>query len=144
MRQFCPTWAAARVAILGCVLLSACRDAASSTIPATPLGRFAKAWLRANNLGGAHALLHFMLEYPGRVRMTPSQQDSALQESVRLAQRQGTLVPIRLLYSTDTALAIIVRSDSAGMLKAVFRPARQPNPAQVVVELRHSQLPAAH
>jgi hypothetical protein len=141
VRQVCATWAATGAAIVSCVLLPACRDAASSVIPTTPLGQFATAWLRAHNLGGAHALLHFMLTHPGRVQMTPSQEDSALQESVRVAQRQGKLVPIRLVHSSDTALAIIVRSDSAGMLQAVFRPARQPNLAQVVVEVRQTQLP---
>jgi hypothetical protein len=121
------------------VLLLNCRDVGSSVIPSTPLGRFASAWLLANNRGNVHALVHFASEHEGSVKMAPSEQDSALWEALRFAHEQGWLVPVRLLHTSDTSLAILLRSDSSGVLKAVFRLVPQPNTAQVSVEVSHAQ-----
>lgn len=126
-------------AVLASVLLLGCRDPASSVIPATPLGRFASAWLAANNRGDAHALVHFASEHQGGTKMTGFQSDSALAEGLRFARQQGRLVPIQLLHSSDTSLAVLLHSDSTGDLKAVFRPAPQPNVAQVLLEVSHPQ-----
>jgi hypothetical protein len=122
------------------ILLLGCQDAGSSVIPSTPLGRFASAWLLANNRGNVHALVHFASEHEGTVKMAPSQQDSALWEALRFANSQGRLVPVQLLHTSDTSLAILLRSDSTGIFKAVFRPVPQPNTTQVSVEISHPRL----
>jgi hypothetical protein len=117
------------------ILLLNCRDEASSVIPSSPLGRYASAWLLANNRGNAHALVHFIMGSQGSLRMSAFQQDSALREALGFARQQGRLVAIRLLSTSDTSLAVLLHSDSTGTLRAVFRPAPQPNVAQVIVEL---------
>jgi hypothetical protein len=125
--------------VVSSALLLNCRDGASSVIPSSPLGRYASAWLLANNRGNAHALAHFILGSRGSLRMSAFQQDSALGEALGFAKRQGRLVAIRLLYTSDTSLAVLLHSDSTGTLRAVFRPAPQPNVAQVIVEVSRAQ-----
>ena len=133
-RLYATVWA-----VVWSALLLNCRDEASSVIPSSPLGRYASAWLVANNRGNAHALVHFILGTQGSLRMSAFQQDSALAVALRFARRQGRLVAIRLLYTSDTALAVLLRSDSTGTLRAVFRPAPQPNSAQIIVEVSHAE-----
>ena len=57
--------------------------------------------------------------------------------SVRLAQTIGPLVPVRVLYATDTALAVLLRSaDTASSVwRARFHPAPQPALVDVLVEV---------
>jgi hypothetical protein len=127
-----------RIGVLSVVVLASCRDAASRVFPDTPLGRTGRDWLAAHNRGEGHAVVHFTLVNRGSALITGAQTDSIVSSGVRLAQAIGPLVPVRLMYSTDTALAVLLQSaDTASRTwTARFRPVVQPNFVKVQVEIR--------
>jgi hypothetical protein len=110
-----------------------CRNAA--VVPDTPLGRVAADWLAAHNRGEGHAAVHYTLTHQGELRMSGAQVDSVVYASVKFAQAVGPFVLVRLLESSDTALALLLRSGSSGNFTARFKPARQPAMLQVAVQI---------
>lgn len=130
------------VGLVCLVSLLSCEDRHSSVLPATPLGRFAVDWLAAHNRAEAHAMVHFTLVHQGTVRMTGAQVDSAVLDGVKFARAVGRLVPLTLLQSSDTALAVLLRAANADTMTAVFTPVTQPNVAQVLV--RVERVPSGH
>ena len=121
--------------------LLACRGGAPS-FPETPLGRAGHDWLAAHNRAEGHAVVHFTMVNRGTAAMTGAQMDSAVHAGVQLAERVGRLVPVRLLYSSDTTLVMLVRSaDSradSSVWSARFSRAVQPSLVKVAVELKRT------
>ena len=114
-----------------------CRDAASRVFPDTPLGQTGRDWLAAHNRAEGHAAVHFTLGNRGSAPVSGAETDSLVRASVRFAQSAGRLVPERLLYSTDTALAVLLRSEDTASRKWTIRlrPAVQPNTVKVQIEI---------
>ena len=117
--------------------LLACRGGAPD-FPETPLGRTGHDWLAAHNRAEGHAAVHFTMLNRGSAAMNGAQMDSAVQAAVELAQRVGPLVPVRLLYSSDTTLTMLLRSADGSGWSAQFTPAMQPSLVKVAVELKRS------
>lgn len=114
------------------VAVAACRD---DMFPATPLGRAGRDWLAAHNRGEGHAMVHFTMENRGTRTMSGAQTDSAVYAGVKLAQELGPLVPVRLIYSSDTSFAVLMRSAKRGMWTAEFKSAVQPSLVKVLVRV---------
>ena len=111
-------------------------------LPGTSLGTFAKEWLFAHNQGDGHAMVHYTMGNRGTAPMTGAQSDSAVYEGVKFAQAVGPLTPTERLESTDSTLAILLRSAKGEVWKARFTPAPQPNPVRVrVVVSRLNSVP---
>ena len=119
------------------VCLLACRGGAPD-FPETPLGRVGHDWLAAHNRAEGHAAVHFTMLNRGSAAMSGAQTDSVVRAGVELAQRVGSLVPVRLLYSSDTALAMRLRSADGSLWSARFTPAVQPSLVKVAVELKRT------
>ena len=117
--------------------LFACRGGAPD-FPETPLGRVGHDWLAAHNRAEGHAAVHFTMLNRGSAAMSGAQTDSVVRAGVELAQRVGPLVPVRLLYSSDTALAMRLRSADGTLWSARFTPAVQPSFVKVAVELERT------
>jgi hypothetical protein len=113
-----------------------CRNA---VVPDTPLGRVAADWLAAHNRGEGHAAVHYTLTHQGTLKMTGAQVDSVVYESVRFARAVGPFEPVRLLESSDTSLAILLRSRSSGEFTARFKPVVQPALLQVAVHIDRAE-----
>ena len=122
--------ALAALAIAGSV--AACSKGAA-VIPETSLGAFAKEWLFAHNQGDGHAMVHFTMGNRGSVRMSGAQVDSTVYDGVRFARELGPLEPVRLVQSTDSSLAILLRSKAGVVWQARFTPAAQPSTVRVHV-----------
>jgi hypothetical protein len=120
-----------------CIALVGCRDGA--VVPDTPLGHVASDWLAAHNRAEGHAAVHYTLTHQGSLKMTGAQVDSAVYESVKFAQAVGPFVPVRVLESSDTALALVLRSRSSGNFTARFTPARQPAMLQVALRIDRAE-----
>jgi hypothetical protein len=120
------------------VLLVGCRDASSSVVPETPLGRVARDWLAAHNRDEGHATVHFTMENRGSGPVTGAQMDSIVYAGVRLADSLGHLVPVKTLESSDSTLAVLLRSADGGTWTAQFTPARQPSLVKVAVTVNRS------
>jgi hypothetical protein len=118
-----------------CALITAFGCRSPSVVPDTPLGRVATDWLTAHNRGEGHAAVHYTLTHKGALGMTGAQVDSAVYELVKFARAVGPLEPVRLLESSDTSLAILLRSRSAREFTARFKPAVQPALTQVAVRI---------
>jgi len=119
------------------VFLLACR-AGSPDFPETPLGSVGHDWLAAHNRAEGHAAVHFTMLNRGSAAMSGVQTDSVVRAGVELAQRVGPLVPLRLLYSSDTALIMLLRSADSSVWSARFTPAVQPSFVKVAVELERT------
>jgi hypothetical protein len=126
-------------AVLSFVLLLACGSAASPVIPETSLGTAAKEWLFAHNQGDGHAMVHFTLGNRGSAPMNGSQIDSTVYDGVRFARELGPLEPVELAQSSDSALAVLLRSRKGDVWKAQFTPAAQPSPVRVKVEVARAR-----
>jgi hypothetical protein len=126
---------AERLVLLSTVLLVSCRDAGSSLFPSTPLGELGVAWLAAHNRAEGHAMVHFTMVNRGTAPMNGAQTDSAVYAGVKLAQELGPLVPIKLLYASDTSVTILLRSANRGMWRAEFTSAVQPSLVKVRVRM---------
>ena len=126
-----------RVGVFWVVMLASCRDAGARVFPDTPLGRVGRDWLAAHNRAEGHAAVHFTMQNRGLAPVTGAQTDSMVSASVRLARTIGPLVPVRVLYATDTALAVLLRSaDTASIVwTARFHSAPQPALVDVLVEV---------
>jgi hypothetical protein len=120
-----------------CIALVSCRDGAA--VPDTPLGHVATDWLAAHNRAEGHAAVHYTLTHQGELKMTGAQVDSAVYASVTFAQAVGPFVPVRVLESSDTALALLLRSRSSGEFTARFKPAVQPALLQVAVQIDRAE-----
>src|SRR6188474_660060 len=103
----------------------------SSVIPETSLGVVAKDWLFAHNRGEGHAMVHFTMGNLGGVRMSGPQMDSTVYDGVRFAREIGPLEPVRLVQSTDSSLAIVLRSGKGDLWEARFTAAPQPSTVRV-------------
>ena len=112
--------------------LLACRGGAPD-FPKTPLGRVGRDWLAAHNRAEGHAAVHFTMVNRGSAPMSGAQMDSAVHAGVQLAERVGRLVPVRLLYSSDTTLVMLLRSPDSGVWSARFTRAVQPSLVKVAV-----------
>lgn len=112
--------------------------AGAPDFPETPLGRVGHDWLAAHNRAEGHAAVHFTMLNRGSAAMSGAQTDSVVRAGVELAQRVGPLVPVRLLYSSDTALAMRLRSADGSLWNARFTPAVQPSLVKVAVELKRT------
>ena len=123
--------------IVALAFLLACRGGAPD-FPETPLGRVGHDWLAAHNRAEGHAAVHFTMLNRGTAAMSGAQMDSAVQAGVQLAQRVGPLVPVRLLYSSDTSLIMLLRSADSSVWSARFTPAVQPSFVKVAVELKRT------
>ena len=125
----------ARRSLLPLVLLfGACR-AGSPGFPETPLGYVGHDWLAAHNRGEGHAVVHFTMVNRGSGGMSGAQMDSAVRAGVQFAQRVGPLVPVRLLYSSDTMLVMLLRSRDDSLWAARFTPMAQPGLVKVAVDV---------
>ena len=120
-----------------CIAIAGCRDGA--VVPDTPLGHVATDWLAAHNRAEGHAAVHYTLTHQGELKMSGAQVDSVVYASVKFAQAVGPFVPVRLLESSDSALALLLRSRSSGNFTARFRPARQPAMLQVAVQIDRAE-----
>jgi hypothetical protein len=129
---------ATSLAVIWSALLLSCRDASSSVIPSTPLGRYAVEWLSAHNRGDTHSIVHFTVTHRGSVRMTPLQEDGAVHEGVQFAREIGPLVALKVLASSDTALAVLLRTVRADSFAILFKPASQPGVTPVLVQVDRS------
>lgn len=131
-----------RLGIGVALTLAACRDAASRVFPETTLGRTGRDWLAAHNRAEGHAAVHFTLVNRGSAAVSGAQTDSIVESSVRFARTAGRLVPVQVLYSTDTALAVLLRSadTSTSTWTARFVPAPQPGLVKVAVEVSRAWL----
>ena len=118
-------------------LLLACRGGVPD-FPETPLGRVGHDWLAAHNRAEGHAAVHFTMVNRGTAAMTGAQMDSAVHAGVQLAERVGRLVPVRLLYSSDTTLIMLLRSADSSVWSARFTQAVQPSLVKVAVELKRT------
>ena len=110
----------------------------STVIPETSLGVVAKDWLFAHNRGEGHAMVHFTTENQGSVRMSGAQMDSSVYDGVRFAREIGPLEPVRLVQSTDSSLAIVLRSGKGDLWEARFTPAPQPSTVRVHIAVSHA------
>jgi hypothetical protein len=119
--------------MMSCIAIVGCRDGA--VVPDTPLGHVAADWLAAHNRAEGHAAVHYTLTHQGELKMSGAQVDSVVYASVKFAQAVGPFVPVRLLESSDTSLAILLRSRSSGEFTARFQPFVQPALLQVAVQL---------
>ena len=117
--------------------LLACRGGAPD-FHDTPLGRVGHDWLAAHNRAEGHAAVHFTMLNRGSAAMSGAQMDSAVHAGVQLAERVGPLVPVRLLYSSDTALIMLLRSADSSVWSARFTPVVQPSFVKVAVELERT------
>jgi len=117
--------------------LLACRGGAPD-FPETPLGHVGHDWLAAHNRAEGHATVHFTMVNRGSAAMTGAQMDSAVHAGVQLAERVGRLVPVRLLYSSDTTLIMLLRSADSSVWSARFTRAVQPSLVKVAVELERT------
>lgn len=124
------------VALLSSSLVLACGGSARVVLPETTLGTVAKEWLFAHNQGDGHAMVHFTLGNRGSAGMTGSQVDSAVYAGVRFARELGPLEPVALMWSTDSSLAIVLRSKTRGFWTAEMTLAEQPSPVRVKVNVR--------
>src|SRR3954469_16601745 len=88
-----------------CIALVGCRDGA--VVPDTPLGHVAADWLAAHNRAEGHAGVPYTLTHQGELKMSGAQVDSTVCASVKFAQAVGPFAPVRLLESSDTALALL-------------------------------------
>lgn len=122
------------------LLLGSCRGG-SPDFPETPLGHVGHDWLAAHNRGEGHAAVHFTMVNRGSAAMSGAQMDSAVRAQVQLAQRVGPLVPIRLLYSSDTTLIMLLRSRDDSLWSARLTPVRQPGLMKVDVEVNRASVP---
>jgi hypothetical protein len=121
--------------MLATVLLASCRDPGSSVFPSTPLGELGVAWLTAHNRAEGHAMVHFTMVNRGTALMSGAQTDSAVYAGVKFAQELGPLVPIKLLYSSDTSVTVLLRSANRGMWRGEFTSAAQPSLVKVHVRM---------
>ena len=127
------------VVALRCLLpplafLLACRGGPPG-FPETPLGRVGHDWLAAHNRAEGHAAVHFTMLNRGSAVMTGAQMDSAVHASVQLAERVGPLVLVRLLYSSDTTLVMLLRSADRSVWSVRFTRAVQPSLVKVAVDV---------
>jgi hypothetical protein len=129
-----------RVVPVALAILSACRDEGSAVFPDTPLGRTGRDWLAAHNRGEGHAAVHFTMVNRGDAPANGAQIDSMVFAGVELAKRLGPLVPIKLSYATDTAVAVVLRARDGGTWMARFAPAVQPALVKVMVQVSRSWL----
>jgi len=120
-----------------CIAIMGCRDGV--VVPDTPLGHVAADWLAAHNRAEGHAAVHYTLSHQGELKMSGAQVDSVVYASVKFAQAVGPFVPVRLLESSDTALALLLRSRSSGDFTARFKPARQPAMLRVTVQIDRAE-----
>jgi hypothetical protein len=118
--------------------LGACRDAASSVVPETPLGRVARDWVAAHNRDEGHAMVHFTMENRGTTPISGAQMDSIVYAGVRLADSLGPLVAVETLESSDSALAVVFRSKNGGTWTARFTPAAQPSLVKVAIQVNRT------
>ncbi len=117
--------------------LLACRGAAPS-FPETPVGRMGHDWLAAHNRAEGHAFVHFTILNRGTASMSGAQMDSTVHAGVQRAERVGHLVPVRLLYSSDTTVVMLLRSADSTVWSARFTQAAQPSLVKVAVELKRT------
>jgi hypothetical protein len=118
-------------------LLASCRGGAAD-FPETALGHVGHDWLAAHNRGEGHAAVHFTMLNRGSAGMSGAQMDSAVRAGVQLAERVGPLVPVRLMYSSDTMVVMLLRSRDDSLWSARFTPAVQPSLVKVDVEVRRA------
>ena len=130
----------ARLALLSTLVVASCRNAGSSVFPPTPLGRMGRDWLAAHNRAEGHAIVHFTMVNRGTAPMSGAQTDSAVYAGVTLARQLGPLIPVKVLQSSDSLLAVLLRSGDGtnGEWMAQFTPARQPSPVKVIVRVGRS------
>jgi len=124
-----------RLALLWLLVLMGCRDAGSNVFPETVLGRVGRDWLAAHNRHEGHAVVHFAMVNRGTAPMSGAQMDSTVYAGVRLADSLGSLVPTKLLQSSDSLLAVNLTSNDGGTWMAEFRPAVQPSLVKVDVRI---------
>ena len=117
--------------------LFACRGGAPE-FPETALGHVGHDWLAAHNRAEGHAIVHFTMVNRGSATMSGAQMDSTVHAGVQLAERVGHLVPVRLLYSSDTSLVMLLRSADSTVWSARFTPVVQPSLVKVAVELKRT------
>lgn len=83
-------------------------------------------------------MVHFTMTNRGTAAMSGAQTDSAVYAGVKLAQELGPLVPVRVIYSSDTSLVVLLRSSKRGTWKAEFKTAVQPSLVKVLVRVNPS------
>jgi len=120
-------------------VLLACGGGAPG-FPETPLGRVGHDWLAAHNRAEGHAAVHFTMLNRGSAAMSGAQMDSAVNAGVQRAERIGRLVPVRLLYSSDTALIVQLRSADGSLWNGRFRQAVQPSLVKVDVQVDRADI----
>ena len=119
-----------------------CARPGEALIPNTPLGQTATEWLFAHNEGDGHAAVHFAARNRGERHSNGAEQDSAVLAAVQASRRIGRLTPIAIVASNDTMLVLRLRSDSAIVWVATFRPVPQPDVERVrVLVVRDSSRP---
>ena len=123
--------------LLSLGFLLACRGGAPG-FPETPVGRMGHDWLAAHNRAEGHAFVHFTMLNRGRAAMSGAQVDSTVHAGVESAERIGHLVPVRLLYSSDTTVVMLLRSADSTIWSARFTQAVQPSLVKVAVELKRT------
>ena len=127
------------IATLAIATLAACTDAGSNVLPATSLGAFGKEWLFAHNQGDGHAIVHYTMGNRVAGQMSGAQVDSTVYAGVKFAQDVGPLTPTTLVESSDTSLAILLKSAKGDVWQARFTPTTQPSPVRVRVEVSRVQ-----
>lgn len=125
--------------LLTALLGLSCREGRNA-FPSTELGRIGRDWLAAHNRGEGHAQVHFTMENRGTAPMSGAQMDSTVYAGVELARRLGPLVPVTMMYSSDTALMVVLRSADSSMWSARFTPVPQPGLTKVSVEVTRVRL----
>ena len=95
-------------------------------------------WLFAHNRGEGHAMVHFTVENRGSVAMSGAQTDSTVYSGVKLAKEVGPLVAVKMLFTSDTLLTVLLRSKDSATWKAQFRAAPQPSFVKVAVRIDRS------
>jgi len=123
--------------LLPLAFLLACRGGAPG-FPETPVGHMGHDWLAAHNRAEGHAFVHFTMLNRGSAAMSGAQMDSAVHAGVQRAERVGHLVPVRLLYSSDTTVVMLLRSADSTVWSARFTQAVQPSLVKVAVELERT------
>jgi len=129
----------ARLVLPLVVLLGSCREG-SPAFPETPLGQIGHDWLAAHNRAEGHAAVHFTMLNRGSAAMSGAQVDSAVREQVQLAQRVGPLAPVRLLYSSDTTIIMLLRSADDSLWNVRLTPAVQPSLVKVDVDVNRTHI----
>ena len=119
------------------LFLVACRGGVPG-FPETPLGHAGHDWLAAHNRAEGHAFVHFTTLNRGSAAMSGAQMDSVVHAGVQRAERIGRLTPVRLLYSSDTTLVMLLRSGDSSVWSARFTRAVQPSLVKVAVELERT------